>query len=196
MSATLFQQRPGYGPPTPVEIFQWQAEFDPLLDLYRERAPKKVLEIGTYHGGTLYHWLQNANEGTHVVSVDSYAVGVDNRALYAEWVPDEVELTVIDADSRDAKTVREVGKHGPFDWCFIDAGHYYEEVRDDWENYRPFCSKGAIVAFHDILPPSRTWPSIEVAWLWKEIKRFGWETEEFISDPDAEWGGIGVVHIP
>lgn len=193
---TYVEQRPGYGPATPVEIFQWQDEFEKLLDLYREMAPKSVLEIGTYHGGTLYHWLRNASADTKIVSVDSYAVGVDNRELCREWAREyDVALELISGDSRRKKTIEEVESHGPFDWIFIDAGHYYDEVRDDWENYRPMCSQGGIVAFHDILPPTRTWPDIQVAWLWKEIKAFGWTTEEFIADPNAEWGGIGVVRL-
>ena len=196
MNTTFVEQLPGYGPATPVPIFQWQEEFEALLDLYRYEQPRSVLEIGTYHGGTLYHWLRNASADTRIVSVDSYAVGVDNRPLFREWADEfGVSLEIISGDSRAESTVSEVTKHAPFDWIFIDGGHYYEEVRDDWENYRPLCSTRGIVAFHDILPPTRTWPSIQVAWLWKEIKNFGWRTEEFISDPDAEWGGIGVVYL-
>ena len=105
-------------------------------------------------------------------------------------------MTVLVGDSRKPKTIGRVRERAPFDWVFIDAGHLYEEVRDDWENYRPMTSSGGVVCFHDILPPSRSWPTIEVAWLWKEIKAFGWETEEIIADPKAEWGGIGVVRLP
>ena len=53
------EQLPGYGPPTPVPIFQWEKEFEVLLELYRRETPERVLEIGTYHGGTLFHWLRN-----------------------------------------------------------------------------------------------------------------------------------------
>ncbi len=191
----MCEQEAGYGPPTPVPIFQWQTEFTQLLDLYRERQPMRVLEIGTYHGGTLYHWLQNASPGCQIVSLDSYRVGVDNRHLYPAWVPEGIELTVLQGDSRKRNTIHQVEAHHPFDWVFIDAGHYYEEVRDDWENYRPMVAPGGIVVFHDILPPSRTWPDIQVWWLWKEIRRFGWNTSEIIADPDAEWGGLGIVQL-
>lgn len=192
----LVEQLPGYGPPAPVQVFQWSAEFEPLLDIYRERKPMSVLEIGTYHGGTLYHWLQNAPPGCRIVSLDSYAVGVDNRHLYLDWVPDGVELVTLVGDSRHPVTVENVRRYAPFDWVFIDAGHLYEEVRDDWENYRPMTTHGGVVVFHDILPPSRTWPIIHVAWLWKEIRQFGWEAHEIIADPDAEWGGLGWVVMP
>jgi predicted O-methyltransferase YrrM len=194
--ATLAKQQRGYGPPAPVPIFQWEAEFAPLLEMYRERKPKRVLEIGTYHGGTLYHWLTEAVPGAKIVTVDSYLVGVDNRKYYSGWTPAGVELDVIEGDSADRQILREVAESAPFDWIFIDAGHSYEEVATDWNNYKPMCRKKGVVIFHDILPPSRTWPDIQVWWLWKEIKRRDeFRTEEIIYDAEAEWGGIGIVYL-
>jgi predicted O-methyltransferase YrrM len=188
-------QQPGYGPPTPVPIFQWEQEFTQLLDVYRELAPRRVLEVGSYFGGSLFHWLQNAPEGSTVVSVDSYAVGVDNRHLYSDWVPDGVTLQVIVGRSAAENTVVQAKAWAPYDFIFIDAGHYYTEVKADWEAYLPLAQKGAVVAFHDILPPTPVWPEIQVAQLWAEIKE-DFETEEFVADRDADWGGIGVVRLP
>jgi len=182
-----------YGPETPVPIFQHEAEFSELLELYRERAPDSVLEIGTFHGGTLYHWLQNAVLGAHVVAVDSYAVGVNNRNLYAEWIPKGVHLTVIEGDSHDPAIVATVRKLGPFDWIFIDADHHYEAVLQDWQNYGPMGT--GVVAFHDILDDPKHHPEIEVARLWAEIRENEKSTREIVHDRDAWWGGIGVVFL-
>ena len=193
--AFIEQDEEGYGPPTPVPIFQWEAEFAPLLELYVSRKPKRVLEIGTYHGGTLYHWLANAVPGAKIVSVDSYLVGVDNRDLYPAWTPKGVELEVIKGDSSRKHVITTVRQSAPFDWIFIDAGHFYAEVAADWHNYKGMCARGGVVIFHDILPPSRSWPIIEVAWLWKELKREGLRTEEIVHDRDAEWGGLGIVYL-
>jgi predicted O-methyltransferase YrrM len=192
---TTATQLPGYGPPAPVPVFQWEQEFTQLLDLYRELAPRRVLEVGTFHGGTLYHWLTNAADGATVVTVDSYAAGVDNRSLYDGWVPDGVTLQVVAGKSAAESTVAQAKAWAPYDFIFIDAGHYYTEVKADWEAYLPLAQKGAVVAFHDILPPSVEHPEIEVARLWAELKE-EFETEEFVADPDASWGGIGVVRLP
>lgn len=173
---------------TPVPILQREGEFDVLLEMYRERAPRRVLEIGTYHGGTLYHWLQNATLGTLVVSVDSYVTDVDNRQLYPEWVPDGVDLYVIEGDNRDTRVLEQVDRDSPYDWVFIDAGHLYDEVKSDWLNYGPMCT--GVVCFHDILHP-------DVARLWAEVKTEH-ETRELISDPITEWDGwcgIGCVFM-
>lgn len=184
-----------YGPETPVPIFQHVWEFETLLRLYRQRAPRHVLEVGTYHGGTLYHWLQNATPGTTIVAVDSYAVGVDNRHLYPGWTPDDVTLHVVCGDSHDPATVAKVAEHGPYDWIWIDAGHYYHEVAADWQLYRPLANTGAIVCLHDILPPSPQHPEIEVDRLWRQLQRQGHVTQEIVADPVASWGGVGVVFL-
>jgi len=189
---TMAKQKPGYGPPAPVAVFQWQEEFDQLLDLYRARQPQHVLEIGTYHGGTLYHWLRNALKGATIVSVDSYKAGPDNRTLYPDWTPAGVRLVTIQGDSHDTKTITKVKAHAPYDWVWIDAGHRYNEVRKDWEAYGHMVSEGGLVCFHDILPASRQHPDIEVSRLWQELKDAGYTTQEIIGT-SIEWGGIGIV---
>ncbi len=193
MAVTFVEQQPGCGPPAPVPILQWEAEFEVLLELYRRLEPANVLEIGTYHGGTLYHWLQNtARPGAKIVTVDSYAVGVDNRHLYDDWNVNDTRLVVMEGDSHDPALVESVRLlHGPFDFVFIDAGHYYKEVRRDWDNYRPMVKPGGMICLHDILTHP-AWPSIEVGRLWDEIKKDNL-TFEIVADREAEWGGIGVV---
>lgn len=181
-----------YGPEAPVPIYQHVAEFNELLKLYREEKPRRVLEVGSYHGGTLYHWLCNAQPGALVVSLDTYTAA-DNRHLYAGWVPEEVTLKVIRGDSCDPIVIESARDHGPFDWVFIDAGHWYDEVRSDWDNYAAMCEPGGIVALHDILDDRKHHPEIEVAQLWAEIGEEGYETREIVHDRDAWWGGIGVV---
>jgi len=174
---------PGFMP-SAVPCLQREAEFTQLLELYRERRPLSVLEIGTYHGGTLYHWLQNAQSGAMVVSVDSYATEVDNRHLYDEWTPDDVTLHVVEGNTHAPSTLAEVREYSPsYEWVFIDAGHFFNEVRNDWLYYGALSDD--IVCFHDINHPP-------VARLWASIKsRF--ETLEIVSEPITEWHGIGVV---
>jgi predicted O-methyltransferase YrrM len=174
-----------------VPILQWEKEFRVLLEIYRRSNASSLLEIGTYHGGTLYHWLQNSGGGTTIVTVDSYAVGVDNRDQYEDWNPGGVHLEVIEGDTNSAGTINAVEDFGLYDWLFIDAGHYLHEVTADWNNYRPMVRPGGLACFHDILTHP-TWPSIEVGQLWAEIKNTH-DTFEIVADHHAQWGGLGVV---
>jgi len=183
------QGRPTYGPPAPVQIIQEEVDFAPLLDLYRERKPMRVLEVGTYTGGTFFHWLQNAQPGSVVVSVDMYE-DADNTHLYDSWAPEGVTWHAIKGESSDEETVEAARALSPYDWIFIDAGHREHEVRADWENYGPMASPGGIVAFHDIAEMPDL-PSIQVDKVWSEIKQ-GRETREILN-PDTS--GIGIVFV-
>jgi len=170
---------------TPVPIGQDHQEFAQLLDLYNERQPRRVLEIGSWHGGTLYHWLTNASPGAVVVAVDDQHT---NASQYRSWVPPDVELVTIQGDSHHPNTIHDVRQHGPYDWIFIDAGHTYADVLADWRTYRESATPHAVIAFHDITPTSD--PDIDVAALWLQLAPVN-KTVEF-SQPGGR--GIGVIY--
>jgi predicted O-methyltransferase YrrM len=177
-------------------VFQHPAEMQYLIRLYRKRKPMRVLEIGTYFGGTLKQWLLHAPIGATVVSVDLYTLSyADNRASYADWAaPSQATVHVIAGDSRDPAVIAQVARHAPYDWIFIDGNHYYNAVRMDWQHYGAMAAPGGVVVFHDILENLEAHPEIEVFRLWSEIKAAGYSTEEVI-DGDGKWGGIGVVYV-
>lgn len=179
--------------PTPVPIFQREWEFAQLLAIYQQRQPRRVLEVGTFHGGTLYHWLRLAAPGAVVVSVDSYREQVDNRPLYAGWTPAGVALHALMGDSRDPATIAQVASFGPYDWIFIDAGHYEAEVQADWDSYAPLAAPGGVVALHDICPSPHDW--IQVDRVWRRIQAQGYVTQELVCAYGLDWSGIGVVFV-
>ena len=169
-------------------MLQHEGEFTQLLELYRERRPRRVLEVGVGDGGSLYHWLHEAEAGTVVVAVDDRHT---NLASYQDWTRINVALLTVTGDSHDPRTVEYVGRHGPYDWVFIDADHHEPAVRDDWRNYGAMVAAGGAVAFHDITPARDA--TIEVDRLWGEL-RAELETVEFVQLTDA--CGIGVVLMP
>jgi predicted O-methyltransferase YrrM len=171
---------------TPVELLQHDGEFAALLDLYRLRRPRRVLEIGIGAGGTLYHWLHNAAPGTQIVAVDRHL----DRNRYAAWVPADVDLATIRGDSTDPFTVAQAAALGPYDWIFIDADHRDDVVRADWRNYRRTAAPDAVVALHDITATDD--PAIDVAPLWRELQT-RYDTVELVADGGF---GIGVVLMP
>lgn len=179
-------------------IYQRQWEFETLLKLYRELAPKRVLEVGTYTGGTLWWWLQESAPGATIVSVDTYdganfAQQVDNRALYPDWTLPDTKLVVLEGDSRKPRIRSKILEHGPFDWVFLDGDHLYKSAKSDWENYGRGARAGGVVVFHDILQFKRH-PEIEVYQLWEELRHQGYVTQELIAK-GSQWGGLGVVYL-
>ena len=41
-----------------VDVFQNEWELDQMLAVVERLSPSRVLEVGSWHGGTLWHWLQ------------------------------------------------------------------------------------------------------------------------------------------
>lgn len=176
------------GPDAPVQITQNEWEFSVLLEVYKDLAPFNVLEVGTHYGGTLYHWVQNAPESSLVVSVDDYQLNEDQ---YKDWIPHDTSRVVsIQGKSQNKEVIKRVIEQAPFyDFIFIDAGHGYDEVKADWENYGKLTKRGSIVAFHDITPHRFR----GVDQLWREIQAQGYITQELIT-PGADVG-IGIVYL-
>jgi predicted O-methyltransferase YrrM len=169
---------------TPVPLVQDAWEFAQLLDVFRSRDPRRVLEVGTYAGGTLYHWLQNASPGTHVVSVDFYTQA-DNRKLYDGWCGPGVGWAAVAGDSNDPAVAALVAEWDPYDFVFVDAGHLEENIRADVDLYLPMTRKGSVVAFHDI-EEHEGLPNVQVWRVWRELRQ-EYRTVEFVAP-----GGMGI----
>jgi cephalosporin hydroxylase len=151
-----------------------------------------VLELGIWHGGTLYHWLTEARRDAPVTVVAVDPEIIDER-LFRSWAPDNVTLHLIEGRSSDPQTVHAVKEiSSRYDWIFVDADHHYQAVEADWAAYRPLVVTGAVV-FHDVT--SSVNPDQEVPLFWADLKKAGWKTDEFSSPEgrEAGWGGIGVV---
>lgn len=175
----------------PVEMMQIEEEFDQLLHLYDSGPRRRVLEIGSKEGGTLWGFARGAWPGTKIVSLDLVA---PSEHLYASWCPQGVEIAAIQGDSQTPEIAAQIASYGPFDFCFIDAAHDYASVKHDWETYGPMCT--GPVAFHDIHHVEgqpETWDNCEVYRVWREIQASGRTTREFIHDYGQQCYGIGVV---
>jgi len=172
--------------PIPVHQVRW--EWQQLLRLYQQRRPARVLEIGTYHGGTLWGWL-HATWSPRIVCVDTFTAH-DARATFGTWAQAaQCELRTIAGDSRHPATVAMAKAFGPYDWILIDGDHSYEAVALDWRHYSAMCAPGGVVALHDI----NERPEYGVSTLWRELQVAGHITQE-INAGAPGLCGIGVVY--
>jgi len=179
---------------------QNRKEIERLAEIVRTRQPKRVLEIGTARGGTLFLFSQNAAPDALIVSLD-LPFGI-NGGGYPEWKkpvyqafakPDQ-ELILIRGDSHSEESKREVIKRAgeaPFDLIMIDADHRYEGVKRDFELYAPLVASDGIIVMHDVLP-NRFDAEIQVDRFWEEVQA-QFRTEMIVDDPDQGNMGIGLV---
>ena len=187
----------------PVKTLQDPQELEAVLLMYRKLKPKRVLEIGSLYGGTLWHWIMKAYPGTVIVSVDKIPDNKDHKAsvvleehkLWAGWAETaQVELIEIIGNSNDIEVVNWVKEYQPFDFIFVDGGHDYETVSADYQNYYPMLNKGGLMAFHDIATPDVNAYEIDVGRWWRDMtaaKMFDGKVMESITRP-GKWG-IGII---
>jgi cephalosporin hydroxylase len=152
-----------------------QFSLDSLIHQFDRMKPTRILEIGSYLGGTLYQWMKHAPNGSLFVSV--------NLSLQPYWMtPKQIisqwkkyagdrnhSLTLIDGDSRAEATVNAVRSVSTeYDWLFIDGGHMYDVCKPDWDNYSPMVRVGGAIGLHDVNCDMPGW--CEVPRLWDDIK--------------------------
>jgi cephalosporin hydroxylase len=176
----------------PVPTHQHPREFDALLALYMSLCPRCVLEIGSWHGGTLKQWIKRAPRGAMVVSID---LGTSNPEQWHTWARDAgIRLFCLAGRSQEPDIIDEARRLGPYDFAFIDGDHTYEAVKADFENYRTMMAPGGVMAFHDILAHER-YPDNQVRRVWDEIVAAGYPTSELIENHSFSWGGIGICYL-
>ena len=175
-------------------------ELGELMSRVNKMQPRRVLEIGTARGGTLFLFCQNAAPDATIVSVD-LPFGINGGGypdwktpIYSEFSKPDQRLLLIRADSHAEETrqkVIELAGDEPFDLIMIDADHRYEGVKRDFELYGPLVSKDGMIVMHDVLPNIFD-AEIQVDRLWEEIKA-RYETEEIVESYNQGNLGIGIV---
>jgi predicted O-methyltransferase YrrM len=175
-----------------VDTYQVPWELDRLLALFGTViAPTRVLEIGSYEGGTLWYWMQQADV---VVSVDDQMRKRDDWQVWADATG--VELHTIQGDSQHSAIVDAASEHGPYDMIFIDGDHTPVAVRNDYMNYRPMLADGGCIVFHDIIPRH----GYGVSEVWEGVKAEEGVRWIEIGQRDVEPGnegpcGIGIAWL-
>ncbi len=178
-------------------------EIESLYAAVLELAPRRVLEIGTARGGSLYLWTQAATGDATLVSVDlpggefGGAYPPCREPFYQAFARPGQTLRLLRLDSHLAQTLAQVrqafGGQG-VDFAFIDGDHTYEGVKADFLDYGPLVRPGGLIAFHDILPRSDL-PDIQVDRFWNEI-RGRCDTREFIGrEGSGRRVGIGLLRV-
>lgn len=166
-------------------------------------APRRVTEIGTARGGTLYLWAQAAADNAVLVSLDlpggEFGGGYPlcRVPFYRNFARPGQTLHLIREDSHRPETcqrVRDCFGNQSVDFLFIDGDHTYAGVKADFEMYSPMVRAGGLIAFHDILDRPDV-PGLEVHRFWSELKAER-KTTELIGNPGTEKQiGIGLLQV-
>ena len=187
-------------------LLQSDYEIARLLEIYKEKAPRNVVELGSLHGATLKLWIDNAPKHTLIISVDMLIPANDCRAQeqidghngkWASWAREkEVEFIGISTPSTYDATIDliDILMEDGIDFLFIDADHTYNQVKKDFEVYLTLMARNGVIAFHDIVKSKH--PNCEVDRFWQELQQSGeYRLEEIIDSRNLQEYGIGVVYL-
>jgi predicted O-methyltransferase YrrM len=179
-----------------VKTQQRRGEILRLARRVQELAPRNVLEIGTWRGGTLLIWSALASR--QVVTCDLEQPDY-RRRLYAAFPPpgSSCRVVALAGDSHAPATRERIAAEladEPLDFLFVDGDHTAAGVTADYEAYKGLVRPGGLVAFHDIVE-RQPLPDSQVHRLWQRL-RAEHEVEEYVDDPVQCGFGIGVLRIP
>lgn len=187
---------------TIVAAGQRDWEIEQLFDLYDAMKPKHTLEIGSWYGATLYHWLTKAPVNGTVCNIDNLAdcihephEDVINR--WYSWAGNGVTFYSHIGQSDDIAIYKAIYSEldGEINFLFIDGCHTYDVVKHDIEMYAPLVKTGGVIALHDItMEESTKHPGQPaVLKLWREIQSAGYLTQELRINKNT--CGIGVIYV-
>ena len=115
-----------------------------LMSLVQFINPENLLEIGTNRGGTTYNFFLNTSNDCSIYTVDEVIASYTNNDVEKAF-----ESSRIKRITCNTKTVFEYLKDIKFDFIFIDAGHNYDDVKNDTELAFRVISDNGIIVWHD-----------------------------------------------
>ena len=113
----------------------------------RVLKPKRILELGNYHGAStimIYSELTDETKAFYSVDLVRDIAFVPNKILSDKKVKftfgNDLNLSIY-------------GENLPIqiDFLFIDTLHEYRQIKDEWNIYKNLCTPNAIVILDDIL---------------------------------------------
>jgi len=104
-----------------------------LAGLVRSLGLKKILEIGTSHGGSILAMARGCGIDAPGVKL----VTVDKKDIAGEALVSQNQITRLLGDSLAAATLKQVQKHlaAPIDLLYIDSKHSRDHVLGNITNY-------------------------------------------------------------
>jgi len=202
MQATLAYLFQGKGYYQTLGLKQNMVELMGLVNVLRGRPLRRVCEIGTFKGGTLFVWCQLAAPDAQILSIDlpggQLGGGYHERSLpfFQSFCQPGQTLHCLRGSSHDAEVRAEFGRvlgDSELDFLFIDGDHSYAGVKQDFEFYSQRVKQGGLIGFHDIVHREKQ-PDIEVHRFWNEVKA-QYRHEEFIeSSAERRQIGIGLIY--
>ncbi|MDR7123302.1 rhamnan synthesis F family protein [Pseudotabrizicola sp. 4114] len=156
MTKTIFLgheiSRPSYIPMT-----AWLRHGPFAMWLVRAARPGKIVELGSHYGYSYFAFCQAVKAAglpTRCIAVDTWQ-GDEHAGRYGEEVFDTVRKEnrpYAGFSTLLRKTFAEAlddVEDGSVDILHLDGRHFYDDIKEDYESWRPKLADNAVVLFHD-----------------------------------------------
>jgi predicted O-methyltransferase YrrM len=189
-------------------LAQHTGEIRRLFIIVKSLKPRRLLEVGTAHGGSLYLWTRAARSDAELISVDLPPWEIDDPeearklSLLRALARRRQQITCIRGDSHAGETARRVAEMldgRGLDFLFLDGDASYAGMRADFRTFAPHVRRGGVIALHgvcgsNLMSPTGPRSPSGAACFWGEIKSTHRNTD-LIADPSQRGSGIGVVWV-
>jgi predicted O-methyltransferase YrrM len=175
-----------------IQPIQVRSEIEALLALIRAHGSRRILEIGTANGGTLYLLTWATAPKARLLSLDIRDFDPARLRLFESFAHAGKKVVVMQGDSHLETTRDAVARFfgDPIDVLFIDGDHSGESVRRDYELYSPLVRTGGLIVFHDIVDGPESLVG-GVPAFWREVRAELADPVELVES----WtqGGFGIA---
>ena len=186
-----------------IRALQVREELVQFLSVVAKLKPRRILEIGTCRGGTLFAMCRVSSPDAVIISVDlapgrfegGYGYRWFQIPAFRMFTSRGQKLHLIRDDAHRRRTyecVAEILGGKPLDLLFIDGDHSYDGVKCDFEMYSPLVRNDGMIVFHDIVEHSAK-AKCEVSRFWNELK-LRHRHSEIVKDWRQQWAGIGILY--
>jgi predicted O-methyltransferase YrrM len=167
----------------------WRADRKLLYQTIRKIKPNTVLEVGTWHGGGSTYFISQALHDNgfgvlHTVEIDreAHEAAKDNYRRYLPHLLEHVHFHFGKATEIYPPLLRELR---PIDAVFLDGSANAEEALHEFEMFKPFLQRKAVVLMHD-------WDNEKMLLLRPRIEQSSeWRVQQVITAPQSV--GFAVV---
>lgn len=175
----------------------WEGHILYIYNQIQEWKPETVVELGVYLG----HSLATMAEGCRDARLDTKLYGVDHfkgdehsgifgreiEDIATECLSTYPNITLIKKTFNDALVDWKKHKDKKIDLLHIDGRHFYEDIKEDFENWEVFVPKGGHIILHDTQVTER---NFGIKKYFAELKELHpeWEFKERV-----ESHGLGII---
>lgn len=151
-----------------------------MIDFYKEEARGRAGSFSAFDMEIMYGFIKDLKKDSVYLEVGvQYGRSLDfvRRNCVAEVYGIDITDEKFTEEVEGATFICKPSNEAVKDWTkqidvlFIDGAHWYEGVKDDWNNFSPFVKSGGWVVFHDC---DETSPG--VVQVFDEIGK-GWENK-------------------